>query len=69
MSKKDKNKVIDELLGYWDTWDMYALSIMFIKLWIIIERDNFEFDDKKKHWLEFMMKALSCNVKTRRDSK
>lgn len=65
--KKDKNKVIDELLGYWDTWDMYALSIMFIKLWIIIERDNFEFDDKKKHWLEFMMKALSCNVKTRRE--
>ena len=63
---KDPKKVVDELLGYWDTWDLYALSIMFIKLWIIIERDNFEFDVKKKHWLEFMMKGLSCNVKTRR---
>ena len=64
---KDPKKVVDELLGYWDTWDLYALSIMFIKLWIIIERDNFEFDVKKKHWLEFMMKGLSCNVKTRRE--
>lgn len=63
---KDPKKVVDELLGYWDTWDLYALSIMFIKLWIIIERDNFEFDVKKKHWLKFMMKGLSCNVKTRR---
>jgi serine/threonine protein kinase len=46
-----REKVLNELLKYWDKWDMYAINIMFLKIMyeLIFHRDIISHDTRSEH--------------------
>ena len=41
INKNDKNFIIKELLSYWKSWDLYALSILYLKFFSYIFHNGF----------------------------
>jgi serine/threonine protein kinase len=65
---KDSDAVIERIIKYWDTWDNYALSLLYIKLLYYLIRNNEGVLIKNKFisfFIELCLKNIHPNPKKR----